>query len=67
MSPFNAQVNYVKPRKDGRHGFFEVRVDDYYENMEDIDCALKSLLDEYNLFFDDDSDADFDLGAAWDE
>lgn len=66
LSPFNPDVKYNKPQY-GKCGYFEVGVDDYYSNADIIDDALIAVCRKHSLFIDDDSNADFDLCASWDE
>ena len=65
LSPFNPIVRYNKPQP-SRCGYYEVEVDDYYSNADIISDALTGVCRKHSLFFDDDSDADFNLGASWD-
>lgn len=65
LSPYNARAKYIKPQY-GKIGYFEVSVDNYYEYADIIADALSGVMDNHSLFFDNDSDADFNLGASWD-
>ena len=66
LSHYHARAKYIKPQY-GRIGYFEVSVDNYYEYADIIAEALSGVMNEHSLFFGNDSDADFNLGASWDE
>ena len=65
LSDYDCEVEYYSPTSDGECGFFEVDINDEYD-QDDVDAALEGVLSEYQLDIDDDSDGDFDLNAYWD-
>jgi hypothetical protein len=66
LGDYDCTVYYHYPSSDGQCGYFSISIDDEYDE-EDLDSCLSSVIDEYDLTWDDQScDGDFDLNAEWD-
>jgi len=65
----SCDVYYHKPEGRGDDsccGYFEVSLDDDDWEWEWVEDALEEVMNEWDLYIDDDSDEDFDLNADWD-
>lgn len=69
LENYDCDVYYHKPEGHGYNsccGYFEVNINENDWEWDWIENDLSDVMDEWDLYIDDDSDGDFDLNADWD-
>lgn len=69
LENYDCDVYYHKPEGRGYDsccGYFEVNINEDDWEWDWIENDLSGVMEEWDLYIDDDSDGDFDLNADWD-